>query len=490
MTASGSRSRARRPGGRRDPRAGTPFISNSSGSLRRAWPTSRTAVASRRRAARSSLRVVGGVPIDAVGWGDAVNAFVEAPAGRQRQAQASSARRWRRWERQRYERQRSGLVRPGRAIPASPAPPVPGPTARRRRPRSPWCPTPTATVEPTPGPTAVPTPSPSATAEPTGTPSPTPTPTPTPTATPTPTPTPRRRRRPADIDAAPLRSPHRLRHRRPHQPPGRSPRFAGLGTAPSQGRRRAYDALGAVESGHGGFIQDASAGSRSISTGQWSAYGPLGPRSWSKARFRAGSRRTLRHLEADLAAGPIAGLPDAATLEPGGRRVLRGRRVQISGTIDGAPDQLTDGIGVTVDDGSGAIRVIIGPVALDGRTSHRHGRHSERSAGTARQLGDRHGGYRVHVTLAGELEGPHRHRPRARHLRLARHPRRTRLLVRPLRRHQRRRQVRRLRRAPVRRRPRRQRQARPLPRWRRRHRSPSKPSACCRSAAASVRRAP
>src|SRR5262245_46925438 len=126
------------------------------------------------------LRVIGGSPIDAVGWGDAVNSFVEGSAAAAPSAGSSLERR------------------PGSAagngtdtnanaadffVQGAPspqnlaAPPLPGPSSP---------PTPT----PTPLPSPVPTPTPAPTATPQASPTPTPGPVPSPTATPTPAPSP------------------------------------------------------------------------------------------------------------------------------------------------------------------------------------------------------------------------------------------------------------------------------------------------------------
>ena len=66
------------------------------------------------------LRVVGGTPIDAVGWGDAVNPFVEGTAASRaicRFEPRTTAGRWRR-QRHRHERQRERFLRPGGAFAA------------------------------------------------------------------------------------------------------------------------------------------------------------------------------------------------------------------------------------------------------------------------------------------------------------------------------------------------------------------------------------
>ena len=138
------------------------------------------------------LRPTGGTPIDAVGWGDATNAFVEGSPAAAPDAGASIERK---------PGGSAGNVADSNnnandfalnaapdpedlAAPARPAPgatPTPTPTPTR---------TPTPSPVPTPVATPTPTPRPSASPSPTPVPTPTPRPTPTPTSTPSPTPTP------------------------------------------------------------------------------------------------------------------------------------------------------------------------------------------------------------------------------------------------------------------------------------------------------------
>ena len=118
------------------------------------------------------------------------------------------------------------------------------------------------------------------------------------------------------------------------------------------------------------------------------------------------SQRTLRISESALIPGPATDLPAAVSVETGAAsESFEGQRVRVSGTIIGAPDQLTDGLGVTLDDGSGTIRAVVGPDAVDGQSlasgmiatiSGPLGQRDSSGTGTA--------GYRVHVTLPGELE--------------------------------------------------------------------------------------
>ena len=161
------------------------------------------------------LRPVGGAPIDAVGWGDATNAFVEGTAAAAPPPGQSIERRpggsggnvldtnqnAADWNVLPAPIPQNRSAAPVPSTPPSPSPepsgssvpsPSPAPTATPTPAPSPSAePTPTATPVPSPSPeaTATPTPTQTATPEPTPTPTPVPTPTPTPTATPTPTPT-------------------------------------------------------------------------------------------------------------------------------------------------------------------------------------------------------------------------------------------------------------------------------------------------------------
>ena len=84
---------------------------------------------------------------------------------------------------------------------------------------------------------------------------------------------------------------------------------------------------------------------------------------------------------------------------------LEGRRITVSGPITGSPDDLADGLAITIDDGSGPVRAVIGPEALAGWTPA-----AGLIATVTGPLGQRDssgtgiGGYRIHATLAGELE--------------------------------------------------------------------------------------
>jgi hypothetical protein len=165
--------------------------------------------------------------------------------------------------------------------------------------------------------------------------------------------------------------------------------------------------LGALESGRGGFVQDASGGIAlyldTTVVAVWPAGTTVMVAGEIASRF---GQRTLRISEADLGRGADASLPAVQPIETGAAgETDEGRRVEVNGTVIASPDELTDGLGITVDDGSGPVRAVIGPAALDGRTITTGvfatvrgplGQRDSSGTGTA--------GYRVHATVAGELE--------------------------------------------------------------------------------------
>ncbi len=76
----------------------------------------------------------------------------------------------------------------------------------------------------------------------------------------------------------------------------------------------------------------------------------------------------------------------------------------LSGIVTEAPSSLSDGLGLMVDDGTGAVRVIVGPAALAGQPVAT-GSHVTATGplGQRDSSGTGLAGYRVHATLVGEL---------------------------------------------------------------------------------------
>jgi hypothetical protein len=342
-----------------------------------------------------ALRVVGGTVIDAIGWGDATNGFVEgtvasAPASGSSLERAPGGSAGNGTDTN--DNAADWFVQGAPSPQGSSAPPVPAPGASP----SPSA-TPTATASPTSSPTPMPTASPTPTAIATPSPSPTPTPTPSPTPTPTPTPAP---------TPTPTPSPTLT----PTPTPSIVPIVAARGLADDsvvtiEGTLTVP--LGAVDSGRGGFVQDATAGIGlyldATVVGAWPAGTTITVTGTLSSRF---AQRVLRITEADLVAGPVVGLPAAISIATGDAgETFEGSRVVVSGIVDGAPDSLADGLGLTIDDGSGPVRAVVGPDALAGRTVT-----SGMQVVVTGPLGQRDnsgtgtGGYRVFPMSAGELD--------------------------------------------------------------------------------------
>jgi Lamin Tail Domain len=389
-----------------------------------------------------ALRPIGGTAIDAIGWGDATNAFVE---GSPMAAPAAGASIERKpggvagntvdtnsnsvdWFSQASPNPQS-LAAPPAPAPIATASPLPSPTGTAAPPPTPTptptpvptatnapsptatvVPIPSATVEPTPvstpsatptsepsdtpsaAPTAAPTAEPTAESTPTlaptqsPTPAPTPTVTPKPTVEPTPTPT---------ITATPLPIVSITTART--LPDGAAATIVGVLTTP----------LGGLESGRKAFIQDDTAGIAlyletavvdSVTAGTLlMAAGTLDD------RF---AERTLRVNLADLAQLGAGTLPEAWLSATGAiGEAVEGSRVVVAGVTAGAPTDLADGLGLMVDDGSGQVRVIVAPPALAGSSVP-----SGTSVVAIGPVGQRDSsgtgfaGYRIHVTQPGDFQ--------------------------------------------------------------------------------------
>jgi Lamin Tail Domain len=257
-----------------------------------------------------ALRPVGGTAIDSVGWGDATNAFVEGTAAPAPPAGSSLERR-----------------------PGGPA----GNTDDTNDNVTDWAvvgtPVPQNVLSP-----AVPGPGP--TPAPTVSPGPTPTPTPTPSPTPTPKPTP---------GAVSIAVARRLAD-------GSAVAIDGVVTA----------GLGSLESGHGGFVQDATGGIAvyldAPATTVFAAGTAVRLAGTVDDRY---AQRTLRVAESDVEVVSPAPLPVPVDLPSGGiGESVEGIRVAVLGTVVEAPTAYADGLGMLVDDGSGPVRAIVAPAAL------------------------------------------------------------------------------------------------------------------------------
>jgi hypothetical protein len=321
-----------------------------------------------------ALRVIGGSVIDAVAWGDATNAFVEGTAAPAPAASASI-------ERRPGGALGNGLDTNDNAVDWFEST-TPGPQGLAALAVPDPRPGPTPTLVPTPEPTSDPTPDPTAspTSAPTATPTAEPTLEPTPTVEPTHAPT------PAPVAISAVRA----------MPDGTAATIAGVLTTE----------LGALESGHTAFVQDETGGIALYLDAAVVSPIPIGTavvvRGIVDDRF---AQRTLRVAEDDLVSTGTSALPAAPSISTGlATEPIEGTRIQVAGTVTAGPDALSDGLAVTVDDGSGPVRVIVTPVALGARELA-----TGSSVTAVGPLGQRDSsgtgleGYRLYVTVAGDL---------------------------------------------------------------------------------------
>ena len=165
--------------------------------------------------------------------------------------------------------------------------------------------------------------------------------------------------------------------------------------------------LGAVESGRGGFVQDGSGGIAiyldAAVVGSWPAGTTVvAPRLDLQPVLAAhiASGRSRR----SCAAPSPACLPPRRWRPATPRNRSRAPASRFPARSTAAPDTLTDGLGVTIDDGTGPIRAVIGADALAGQAIA-----SGTLATVTGPLGQRDSsgtgaaGYRVHATRAGEV---------------------------------------------------------------------------------------
>ncbi len=117
------------------------------------------------------------------------------------------------------------------------------------------------------------------------------------------------------------------------------------------------------------------------------------------------AQRTLRAAEGDIVVVGQGALPDSIVITTGtAGEAWEGQRVSVSGSVVGGSDVLADGIAVSVDDGTGPVRIVVTPDALweraltDGTVVTATGSLGQRdSSGTGTT------GYRLFVTAATDL---------------------------------------------------------------------------------------
>ena len=130
--------------------------------------------------------------------------------------------------------------------------------------------------------------------------------------------------------------------------------------------------LGALESGRTAFVQDATGGIALYLDAVVVASIPAGTEiavtGAVSSRF---DQRTLRVAEADVEALGFPGVPSALASDTGAAtEPLEGLRLAVEGVVLSGSDNLSDGLAVSIDDGSGPVRLILTPSALAGRVTH------------------------------------------------------------------------------------------------------------------------
>ncbi len=124
--------------------------------------------------------------------------------------------------------------------------------------------------------------------------------------------------------------------------------------------------LGALEAGLTGFVQDATAGV-AVHLDE-PLVPPLPAGTVVRLHGTLDERyalRVLRVVAADVVAMGSSSLPEPVPATTGqAAEALEGRRIVLAGTVTETPTMMADGLGLMLDDGSGPIRVIVGPAAL------------------------------------------------------------------------------------------------------------------------------
>jgi hypothetical protein len=130
--------------------------------------------------------------------------------------------------------------------------------------------------------------------------------------------------------------------------------------------------LGAIDSGRNGFVQDATAGIALRLDAPLDAAIPAG--STVIVDGTLGSYFSLRVVSVTAASVTVTGvaeLPEPVGAATGAAtESLEGLRLLVAGTVSEAPSALSDGLGVTIDDGTGPLRLVVGPEALGAATIH------------------------------------------------------------------------------------------------------------------------
>jgi hypothetical protein len=164
--------------------------------------------------------------------------------------------------------------------------------------------------------------------------------------------------------------------------------------------------LGAIDGARNGFVQDATAGIALRLDAALASPIPAG--STVAAEGTLGSYFSLRVITVTAASVTVTGgadLPEPLGASTGAAdESLEGLRLQVAGSVTEAPSALADGLGVTIDDGSGPLRLVVAADALDGAAVHTGDRITAIGPlGQRDSSGTGAAGYLVHVIGTGTL---------------------------------------------------------------------------------------
>jgi uncharacterized protein YdeI (BOF family) len=350
-----------------------------------------------------ALRSTGGSIVDAVGWGSAANSFVEGSTASAPPARSSIERRPGGADGNRVDTNDNladWLTQPNPAPQSLTSTPTPGTSDAP----------PTASGSDSPAPTPPATESPSmaeetGTPEPTATPAPTSTPTSAPTAPPagpTATGLPTEEPPPSASASAPLSA-------SPTSTPGLTLRPIADARAAGDGAVVTVEGvlttrLAVLEGGRGGFLQDSTAG-----IGIYLSQVPVVALSAGTQVRVSGTlddrygQRVIRVSDGGLDSLGEAPPPEPLQLTTGGvGEVDEGLLVAVSGIVLDAPDALADGLGISIDDGSGPLRVVATPTAV-GEMAIVRGTRLMVVGPLGQRVSGSSPGYRVQVTEPGSI---------------------------------------------------------------------------------------
>jgi hypothetical protein len=165
-------------------------------------------------------------------------------------------------------------------------------------------------------------------------------------------------------------------------------------------------ALGAIETARIGFLQDATGG---VAIRLDAALGvPLPAGTSLEVTGPVGSYFSLRVMNVEAAS--IVELGASALPVPirtgtgAATETVEGLRLVVTGTVTSAPAALADGLGVTIDDGTGPLRIVVAPAALvDAAVGTGDFVTAVGPLGQRDSSGTGAAGYRIHATSNGEF---------------------------------------------------------------------------------------